>query len=413
MATEISQIRNERLQEIAKRADKNNDGKLKRNDYSLFVKEAQAQGVDYKEINEALEMNGFQRWWHDVDKISTDGNDDGKLSFKEGSVSFLKGLLGGIPKAIIEHPIASAVTIGVGAGLVALTGGAILPVLTAFGIATGVGMIGVGTYKALTAEKDGDAKQALETMGTGVATTVLSMLSAGKALSKAEQAGVKSAHVAEDANIFQKSVQVFKAIPESLKMSKQWAMSYIKGTPINIELANGTKQVKVKGKLVEERLPDGTHTYVGEDSRFKNIDYPDGSKKVLYSNQIVEERLPNGETTYSYHKLKRTPKGSDIRTYSDGTTEVYYPNHRCIIYNHDGSIKSVDTWSYSSDPLSATFKMPQDELTYIEGRGWGKMVEVGPECGYGKNGYRPEFFVPEGGSLSDNKRYRIFKYWNE
>ena len=82
MALEISSIQNAELQEIAKSVDKNNDGKLKRDEYSLFAKAAQGKGVDYEEINEALDMNGFQRWWYDVDKISTDGNDDGKLSFK-------------------------------------------------------------------------------------------------------------------------------------------------------------------------------------------------------------------------------------------------------------------------------------------------------------------------------------------
>ena len=54
-------------------------------------------------------MNGFQRWWHDVDKISTDGKNDGHLSFGESAKSFLKGLGGGLIKGIIKNPIKSLV----------------------------------------------------------------------------------------------------------------------------------------------------------------------------------------------------------------------------------------------------------------------------------------------------------------
>lgn len=110
-------------------------------------------------------------------------------------------------------------TVGLGAAATVLTGGAILPVLGAVGVASGVGMAGYGTYKAATAKTDGEAKQALETLGMGVTTTVLSSAGAGKALESAQRAGVKSAKVAEDANILTKTAQMFKATPEALKMS--------------------------------------------------------------------------------------------------------------------------------------------------------------------------------------------------
>ena len=62
MAVEISAIKNEKLQRIAQLTDRNNDGKLKKEEYALFAQEAQARGIDCESINEALGMNGFQRW---------------------------------------------------------------------------------------------------------------------------------------------------------------------------------------------------------------------------------------------------------------------------------------------------------------------------------------------------------------
>ena len=121
-------------------------------------------------------------WLQNKDKVCTDGCDDGKIGFLEGTKSLAKDLTGGIPKIIINHPLATVITAGIGAGAVALTGGAILPVLGAIGVATGVGMVGYGGYKAATAETDGKAKQALETVGIGITTTALSMKSAGKTI---------------------------------------------------------------------------------------------------------------------------------------------------------------------------------------------------------------------------------------
>ncbi len=172
----ILSIQNEQLQMIAKKVDINNDGVLKKEEFNLFAQEATKAGVDYQTISETLDLNGFQRWLYDVDKVCTDGKDDGKLSFGEKMESFGKGL-GGIVKAAIKNPIATAVTVAAGVALGALAG----PVVVAgIGLACGVGMLGVGAYKASKADNDGDAKQAWETIGTGAITTALS----GVALSK-------------------------------------------------------------------------------------------------------------------------------------------------------------------------------------------------------------------------------------
>lgn len=188
--------------------------------------------------------NDFTDWLQDKDKVCTDGKDNGKIGFWEGTKSLAKGLIGGIPKAMINHPVATAVTLGIGAAATALTGGAILPVLGAIGVVSGVGMAGYGTYKAATAKTDGEAKQALETLGMGVTTTTMSISSAGKALESAAKAGVKSAEMAEDANAFTKTIQLFKSIPEALKVSYNNSCNYYNTTIFNKNVSANQNKIQ-------------------------------------------------------------------------------------------------------------------------------------------------------------------------
>ncbi len=218
MGIEISKITDTGLNSIAKQSDVNQDNKLSGEEYRIFSQKATAEGYDYKTIGETLDLNAFQRWWHDVDKVSTDGKDDGKLSFGESLESFGKGLAG-IVKGVAKHPIATALTLAGGAALTVLTGGAALPVLAAAGATVGVGMIGVGAYKAVTAETDAEAKQAWETIGNGTFAVAASALSAKPSLNAAAKAGVTSAQVGKDMNIAQATVQTFKTVPEAVKMS--------------------------------------------------------------------------------------------------------------------------------------------------------------------------------------------------
>ena len=320
----VSQIDSVRVEQ--QKQEKTRQTKAKQENVSFFD-----EAWSGHQIAKLTGDNSFTDWLQGNDKVCKDGKDDGKLSFKEGAWSFVKGLIGGIPKTMINHPVSTLVTVGVCAGLTALTGGAILPVLGAVGVAAGVGMIGFGAYKTAIAKTDGEAKQALETMGMGTATTVLSALSADKALKKASEAGVKSARVAEDANIFKKTAQMFKATPESLTKSKEWTLSYIKGTPVNIELENGTKQVKVKGKLKEETFENGAY------------------KKYDSKGNVIEEILPDGThcikhkyTKYNYVKGNFTeityPDGTYViidestglvfeKKFTDGTIEAYYSRY--------------------------------------------------------------------------------------
>lgn len=198
------------------------------------------------EIFRKMEFDSLADWLQDKDKVCTDGEDDGTLSIGEGLKAFGKGFLGGLIKMAINHPLATAVAIGLGAAAVALTGGAILPVLGAIGLTLGAGTTAYGVYGYATADNDGDAKMALETAGTGLMTTILSVMSAGSVLEKAAEAGVKSAEVSSEANVFTKSVQMFKAVPEALKVSKNNFMdisglSVVSETAASSEVAVGTR----------------------------------------------------------------------------------------------------------------------------------------------------------------------------
>lgn len=222
MAVEISSIKDVRLRELASNAkiDKNGDKKLSGEEYSFFAQKAIANGATYKQVSEALDMNALERWWFDVDKVSTDGKDDGKLSTGEAAESFGKGLLN-IVKVVINHPIATAATVGLGFAATALTGGAALPVIVALGAGTGAAMIGKGVYNAATAKTDAEAKAAWEGIGNGTFAVVTSALGAKSSLDAASKAGVTGARGAKDLNTVQALVRNFKVLPQALKVSGQ------------------------------------------------------------------------------------------------------------------------------------------------------------------------------------------------
>lgn len=162
--------------------------------------------------------NWFSDWLTNKDKVCTDGEDDGSISFSEGLQSFGKGLMG-IVKTAINHPIATAATVAAGAAATILTGGAALPIMVAAGAAVGAGTIGYGAYNAATAKTDAEAKQAWETIGNGTFAVAASVAGAKPALNAAAKAGVTSARGAENMSALQATVQSFKATPEALKMS--------------------------------------------------------------------------------------------------------------------------------------------------------------------------------------------------
>ena len=232
-------------------------------------------------------------WLQDKDKVCTDGKDDGKISFWEGTKSFVKGLVGGIPKAMINHPVATVVTVAAGAAAIAITGGAIVPILGAAGVVTGVGMAGYGGYKAATAKTDGEAKQALETMGMGVTTTALSVATADKVLEQAANAGVKSAQVSEDAGIIDKTIQMFKATPEALKVSAKNIKSNISasfGVASSESSAIASNESIAKQKLqIEKQLKSA----LSKNAKKCNLgkDYKDAARIQKVLDSINEDNI--------------------------------------------------------------------------------------------------------------------------
>lgn len=167
---------------------------------------------------ESTNPNSLNAWFDDEDKVSTDGIDDGKISFKEGFASYAKGLIG-IVKSIRNHPLKTLACIGAGVGIGVLTGGAALPIMAVVGATVGAGTIVYGGYKAATAKTDGGAKQAFETMGNGTFALAASTIGSKQALKAAANAGVKSANGLATNNPITNLANCAKVTPEAITIS--------------------------------------------------------------------------------------------------------------------------------------------------------------------------------------------------
>ena len=201
--------------------------------------------------------------WFDVDKISTDGQDDGKLTFKEKVKSFGKGLLGGIVKGAAKHPIATAVSLAAAVGLTVVTGGAALPAMMYAGMAFGGVAIGKGAVAASKATTDGEAKAAWEGIGTGTAVVGLSAAGLKSANKAAANAGVKSLRGLDKAGWGENFTAGIKALPETIKQSGMnikgnyltW-MSALKGDKVIYANSNATRNGVLIGEQSGNKVPD-------------------------------------------------------------------------------------------------------------------------------------------------------------
>lgn len=173
-----------------------------------------------KSISKVEKQPGwFTEWVHDRDKVCKDGLDDGKISFREASQSFGKGLIG-LVKTAIKKPFQTILAIEASIALGVLTAGAALPILIAIGVGFGGLQMGLGAYKALKAKTDGEAKQAFETVGNGVFATATSALSAKGALGAASKAGVTGAKDTQGLNFIHSVAKCYEVTPEALQVSK-------------------------------------------------------------------------------------------------------------------------------------------------------------------------------------------------
>ena len=125
---------------------------------------------------------------------TSDGKDDGKISFTEKMKNFGEGLVKSI-KTIFSSPknmVITAASIAGGAALIALTGGAAAPVMVAAGLAGGTVQVGKGIYRQLNAKTDNEARLAWQDMGSGTFTIGASAAGAKSSLKAAKVDGAKN-----------------------------------------------------------------------------------------------------------------------------------------------------------------------------------------------------------------------------
>jgi hypothetical protein len=225
-------------------------------------------------------------WINDKDKVCTDGRDDGKISFKEKMASFGKGLLG-LVKAVVKRPIATLLTFGLGVGLTVITGGAILPVLVAAGIVSGLGILGYGIIKAARAKTDAGAKQAWESIGNGTFALVCSLLGMKSSLKAAAKAGVKAAEEAENLNLCQTVAKTFKVVPDAVKIS-------VRNTKGNF-LTYTTGQVHANSNATRKDVQIGYQSGNGNKVEAYKIDLNGSVEEVLAKNPGVSYEAETGK----------------------------------------------------------------------------------------------------------------------
>ena len=182
-----------------------------------------------------------------------------KVGFWEGTKAFFKGLIKPI-KNMLKHPIKSALFIAASVGLVAITGGAALPLLIGCGFVIGGYKVAKGTYNAITADTREGTLAGLEDMGEGTFTVGASVAGA-KAYASSTSAGSATAAAAKEATLsgkivayskglYSDSVTTIKAIPESANST--FAQIVSGKAAINAQSAiSSAKLAKQKAEIVE------------------------------------------------------------------------------------------------------------------------------------------------------------------
>ena len=183
-------------------------------------------------------------------QLECDLFDDGKISTKNKAKYFIKGIVSPFT-TLISSPknliLGGAVIIGGGLLCAALP--PLIPVMTAIGIATGGLQLAKGSFKALTAKTDEQAKKAWEGIGSGTFALGTSAISAKTSL--------KASGLDDSANIklHNAIIKCFKDIPQniskSFKMIKnKTAFTNFKNTfikPISEVDANDIEKLKKLG----------------------------------------------------------------------------------------------------------------------------------------------------------------------
>ena len=247
-----------------------------------------------KQIAKLTGDNIFTDWLQDKDKVCTDGEDDGKLSLMESAKSLGKGLIGGIPKTIINHPLATAVTVGLGAAAIALTGGAAAPLVFGLGAVGGALTAGNGIYQASKATTDAEAKMAYENIGTGVAFTAVSVK------------GVKSSKE----NIATKKAQQEEINRQNAEILKEENYSLYKKYAKECESLDAKRSEVILGELRETELEIGRLEHNmkwGFQAKIKNLSEEIAKKehrveieRLMGPDKGCESSVSNGDYSHGY-----------------------------------------------------------------------------------------------------------------
>ena len=310
------------------------------------------------------ENNGSSiiKWLRDEDKVCTDGKDDGKLNAGDALKSFGKGVLG-IVKSAVNHPIATGLAIAGGVALTVATGGAALPVMVAAGATIGAGEIGYGVYKYTKATTDGEAKQAMETMGNGAFALGTSAISASGALKAASNAGVSGAKVT--GNIVKDTATCFKVAPEAIKVSGTNIAGNVSTlasgtiTKGSNKLQGGTKGTSKATSADVKRL-DLTGSQEEVITRYKDsgIFYKDGEYYIPNKWSAEEPYLAqNGTVLMKYGDDDFAVCASNIFDKSYGTTASYEAGN--FKYAKASELSTDSYISATKQAKSSYVKMPE------------------------------------------------------
>lgn len=185
---------------------------------------------------------------------TSDGKDDGKISFKEKMKNFGEGLVKPI-KNIFASPknmLITAATIAGGAALIALTSGAAAPVMVAAGLIGGAVQIGKGIYKQVNAKTDNEAKQAWQEMGTGTFTLGVSAAGAKSSLKAANVDGAK------DMSVLKAAGKCLIDLPKNIKTSFKNISSKVSATPVTNVPPEVTSSPTVPSQPTVDVTPEPT-----------------------------------------------------------------------------------------------------------------------------------------------------------
>ncbi|MCR4881231.1 MAG: hypothetical protein K6A44_04685 [bacterium] len=119
--------------------------------------------------DETKKTNGFVAWLKDADTVD---ENNGKVDKKTAATSFAKGLIE-IVKTVYTKPLASAITIAVGAALTILAGYSAVATVMCIAVAAGSAGIAYAGYNLAKPTTSNNTKQAYEVLG--ISTFVLAV----------------------------------------------------------------------------------------------------------------------------------------------------------------------------------------------------------------------------------------------